>query len=802
MRPPSGHRRGFQLTRTIRLSLLLPFGILSVVSAARAQSGANSNPAYQALRNLTLGNEAVDVSNLDLKRDAATFHLRSGTVCFVAPVQDKITGAVFTGDGTLVLSPPASEQGMLKLLTKENEFSENFTQLVLRFTDSTYEEIKKSGAAPTTPCDPSLLKESQHTTRTRLRENLEERILQDVLSDNPSGLFEAFVHGKRYSDKELLAIEPFSGVDQIKFITYDDNKSGRWASFPLSIPPKKGASGMPIRIEHQEIDTTIEGNGNLSGKTTTAFVSRHNGLRVVPLDLLPTLRVEGVTAEGQPLSFIQEDKNEDAGFAVILSKPLAAGDTYKVTTTYSGKGAVSNEGSGNYYPMSRENWFPNNPQAFGGEFTTYDLTFRIPKGMKMAATGELVSESNDGNQNVTIWRSEGPQTEAGFSFGTFKVEEAKLTQPEYDIQSLANRESPDWVKQIQQLPQAHFMGTMDTTSLNKKALAEGEIAVQVYNEYFGPSLFKHLEITQQTACNYGQSWPGLVWIPTCYYFDNTVRHVLGIQEGDRGYWRVVTPHEVAHQWWGHTVAFNSYRDEWMSEGFADASAAIYMEAIEKDPQKVLTFWNDERELLLQRNVEGVRAIDAGSLTMGYRTSNSRTGFDVTRRLIYPKGAYVLHMIRMMLRNNRTGDDDFKNLMHDFVKTYSGRIATTEDFKTIVERHMTREMDLDGNHKMDWFFNEYVYGTQLPSYKTESTFDTDSNGDAVMNLKVTQSGVDGNFKMAVPVYIEGADGKVFFLGRIKVSGNQPVTLRLSLPGLKTKPKRALVNYYDDVLCSPS
>ena len=41
--------------------------------------------------------------------------------------------------------------------------------------------------------------------------------------------------------------------------------------------------------------------------------------------------------------------------------------------------------------------------------------------------------------------------------------------------------------------------------------------------------------------------------------------------------------------------------------------------------------------------------------MGYRVSNSRTGFDVTRRLIYPKGAYILHMIRMMMCTNRTGD---------------------------------------------------------------------------------------------------------------------------------------------------
>ena len=49
-------------------------------------SGPNSDPVYQQLRNISLSNEAVTVTNLDLKRDAATFRL-SGTVCFVTPVQ-------------------------------------------------------------------------------------------------------------------------------------------------------------------------------------------------------------------------------------------------------------------------------------------------------------------------------------------------------------------------------------------------------------------------------------------------------------------------------------------------------------------------------------------------------------------------------------------------------------------------------------------------------------------------------------------------------------------------------------------
>ena len=119
-----------------------------------------------------------------------------------------------------------------------------------------------------------------------------------------------------------------------------------------------------------------------------------------------------------------------------------------------------------------------------------------------------------------------------------------------------------------------------------------------------------------------------------------------------------------------------------------------------------------------------------------------SGFnDITRRLIYPKGAYVLHMIRMMMWDRKTGDDDFKAMMQDFVKTYTNKAATTENFKAMVEKHMTGAMDVDGNRSMDWFFNEYVYGTFLPSYKIDYTFDKDPSGDVVFGFKITQSGVD-------------------------------------------------------------
>ena len=132
---------------TILLFAFLLFVLPETVRAQTAAPAAGSDPTYLALRNVTLSGDAVTVSNVELKRDAGTFHLHAGAVCFVTAVNGRVTGAVFVGDGNFVLDPPASERKMLKLLTKEDEFSENFSQMVLRFTDSSYEDLKKLGTS-------------------------------------------------------------------------------------------------------------------------------------------------------------------------------------------------------------------------------------------------------------------------------------------------------------------------------------------------------------------------------------------------------------------------------------------------------------------------------------------------------------------------------------------------------------------------------------------------------------------------------------------------------------------------------
>ena len=65
---------------------------------------------------------------------------------------------------------------------------------------------------------------------------------------------------------------------------------------------------------------------------------------------------------------------------------------------------------------------------------------------------------------------------------------------------------------------------------------------------------------------------------------------------------------------------------------------------------------------------------------------------------------------------------FIEMMHEFVQQHLNQNATTESFQAVAEKHMTPGMDVEGNHRLDWFFREWVYGTALPEYKFESVAD--------------------------------------------------------------------------------
>ncbi|HEX6183367.1 MAG TPA: carboxypeptidase regulatory-like domain-containing protein [Pyrinomonadaceae bacterium] len=772
---------------------------------------ANSDPIYTKLREQGDSPQAftgdyAQVNNLVLKRDAATFTLRSGELYFLPAVEGRVTGAIFIGDGELSLTPPVEhEKRSLALFTGEPSITEQFTRLTLRFTDKTFEEIKASPQAKMGQGGPQAaqaretFRSNQSLLRRQLRSNMEMRVLVDLYTPERPGFLVAFIEGKRFQ-KLIFQIDPLGipevSPEEVLLASYGESDGGLWTAFHLTEEYKagKGNSDEDHRIfdiSHHEIDAAIKGT-QIAATDTLTFTPLVKGTRVLPFDLFRTLRVGRVRDEqGRDLQFIQEGKDRDADFALIWPEPLVVGKSYKVTVEYQGGDALLDAGGGNFFLLPRSTWYPNNGGSQFGDRAIFNMTFRYPKGKMLIGTGATTApDAVDGSYAVARWSSgETELAVAGFNYGTFKKKQVLDKDTGYQIEFYANESLPDFMRGAEDAG----IGTISTTGMADSAIADAQNSTRIFNAFFGKLPYTRVAMTQQPSGSFGQAWPTLIYMPFTAFMDPTQRWLSSggnIRMATNNFFRYVGPHEVAHQWWGHIVGWKSYRDQWMSEGFAEFSTSLYAQTVD-GPEKFIQFWEEQRTRIVEARpqTKGLKPYTVGPVTQGYRLISGKTGA-AYQYLVYPKGAYILHMLRMMMFDRKTGDQRFMAMMQDFIKTHYNKDVSTEDFKRAVEKHMTQEMNLDGNARMDWFFNEWVYGTEVPSYKLEYSV----NGDTLTG-RVTQSGVSDKFSMLVPIYIDFGKGWVR-LGSATLRGNTTVELgQIKLP---QAPKKLAVAALKDVL----
>jgi hypothetical protein len=801
----------------------------------------NSDPVYAALRaQPKSADQSFAVNNLVLRRDAATFTLRSGEIYFMPPVEGRRTAAVFLGEGEMTLAPPEPrERRSLKLFTDQETLSEAFGELVLRFTDKTFDEIKASPAAsPGAGAQGAraleLFRSNQSLARKQLRRNLELRALVDLYSTSQRpGFFVAFVSGKRYP-KLLFQIDPLGvvtgfgpsgggslglGPEQVALSSYNEPDWGVWASFHMAeeYARRTADSNQNRRLSnilHHQIDAAIRGT-RLTAADTVTLRMQSSGNRVVPFDLYEGLRVSRVQDEqGQDLNFVQEGKDQDGDFAVILAQPSQAAKTYRITVQYGGEGAVRDFGGGNFSLDTRSNWYPSNGDFQFGDRATFDITFRYPKGVAFVGVGAPEgAAAQEGDTQVARWTSgKTDLAVAGFNFGRFKRRDMVDPETGYQIEFYANTSLPPDIaaregtirlieqatgEDIEKLSggEVRSAAAASTTGAAGGAIADTQNALRIFNAYFGKLPYTRLAVSQQPYSFFGQAWPTLVYMPPGAFLDETTRtQLFGAKGGTNTFWEYVGPHEVAHQWWGHTVGWASYRDQWMSEGFSQFATSLWVQKT-LGVEKFVKFWDDERKQIVEAGpaTKGRRPYEVGPVTQGLRLYSGKTGA-AYQRLVYPKGGFILHMLRMMMwdsRNlNRNPDERFQRMMQDFVRTHYNRDVSTEDFKRAVDKHIVPEADLDENRRMDWFFNQWVYGTEVPSYRFEYTL-----AGNTLSGRVTQSGVSDNFKMRVPVYLDFGKGWVR-LGSVTLNGNS--SFDIPPQQLPQAPRRAAVAALHDVL----
>jgi hypothetical protein len=771
---------------------------------------ADADPTYTALRAARPAGPAVAVRNLRLERDVFRFEFERGSFQFLEPVAGRVTGAVFVGEGSWQLTP-ATERArrylaMLRGDPKLEVLTDRFESLVLLFTDGTEAEIHKPGSdAPADARAASVWDSFRNRQRKDLETNLQVRLLTDVLGEvEPvSGVFIALLDGKKLPPAAIVAdpsglrwISDMSLPGDANSLLYviHEREGGSWylerrrnAETPPATPP--------TRATHYAIETTIRKNERLQGETTITLEALRDGVRVLPLALLGQLRIReaelsaGAATDSAPwkaVAVIQEDKDEDADAAVVLPAPLSRGETIRLRLVYEGSQVLYDGGDGNFAVGARTSWYPN--LGVFEDPATYELTFRIPKSYEIVSVGRFVDSRVENDERISVWKADRPIRVAGFNYGKFK----RLEQSDPDsgllIQVFTNPGMPDALQGL---------SGVRPEKLADSAMADGINTARIGSVYFGSLPFGHVAITQQSQFFFGQSWPSLIFLPYISFLDSYNRFRIGLQS-TQGFVDIVGPHEFAHQWWGHLVGWNSYRDQWLSEGFAEFTAALVLEYT-APRSKVDEFWDKAARNIVDKPAHAYLANDrAGPISDGWRLSTWRNPA-AGQAMIYDKGAWVVQMLRTLMRDPKAKppDERFISTMKDFVSTYAGKNPTTRDFQTVVERHMSPAMDLERNGKMDWFFRQWIDGTEIPRYTAEIAVQDLGGGQYKLVGSARQEEVSDDFFGFLPIYLEFEKGTFARFGFVSFRGtaNVPIDTTISLP---KKPRRVVANAMNDVL----
>jgi aminopeptidase N len=139
---------------------------------------------------------------------------------------------------------------------------------------------------------------------------------------------------------------------------------------------------------------------------------------------------------------------------------------------------------------------------------------------------------------------------------------------------------------------------------------------------------------------------------------------------------------------------------------------------------------------------------------------------------------------MLLDVRTMKEDRFEAMMHDYYMSHRGKRVTTLDFQRTVEKHL--------GQPMDWFFDEWVYGTAIPTYTFSWKADVDSTGKPAVRLRVRQSDVPPGFGMYVPVLIKFGQGEALIRMLVRNASSEAF-VRLPAP-----PREVTLNPLESVL----
>lgn len=422
-------------------------------------------------------------------------------------------------------------------------------------------------------------------------------------------------------------------------------------------------------------------NETISARATYVFKPIAKPLREWKLDA-QDLNVSAVTASVGVSSF----HNDDKALRIFFKEEMPVDREQSVTITYT---AAPKSGLHFRTPkwgyrasdthlftqgedMESRHWFPTHD--FPNEKFASEITCHVPQGMVAFANGKKLSETKGSNGLTAFhWKQEKPHTAylvclvAGYFKGvedTYKNLPLGFYAMPSEAAAVANSFAP-----------------------TKECMAffEEEIGVpypweKYYQVCVSDFMFGGMENTSLTTLTEN----------TLFTKDTENLHD---SEG-------LVAHELAHQWFGDLVTCKDWSHAWLNEGFATYYAHLF------DEKK-----NGRDSFLYQLydSARGITRRNGNEDTKGLVHRRYDNPMEIFFNGIYPKGAWVLHMLRADL-----GPDLYRKV----IKTYLERNA----FQTVETHHLSSVVEEFSGRSFDQFFDQWLFRPHFPELNVSYAWD--------------------------------------------------------------------------------
>jgi aminopeptidase N len=450
---------------------------------------------------------------------------------------------------------------------------------------------------------------------------------------------------------------------------------------PDSSDARKYAPSREIDIEHLTLDVTPDFKARtVAGTATLRFKPIAKPLAELKLDGID-LRVTNVTSTEKLLGWQATDKN----VVINFEPPIPADREASVTITYNAtptRGLYFRTPEMGYEPGDTHLWTQGEPLEARHWFPSFDapnekftseLICHVPEDITVLSNGKLVSEEKDAGSTLKAVRWLQDKPHANYLIALV----AGYVKGIHD----KHRDVPlGFYTPASQIAQAtnSFKETKDMMEFFEKEIGVPYPWAKYYQVCVDDFTMGGMENTSLTILT-----------------DNTL-HTDETENlrNSRG----LVAHELAHQWFGDLVTCKDWSHLWLNEGFATYYEALY------------DGYKDGRDEFLYRMYGNAKGFlntpnDTNAIVRrDFRNPEEQFGFHA-----YPKGAWILHMLR-----NQLGEDLFRRCVKTYLERYQYGNATTDDFNKIIE-------ELSGR-SFDQFFDQYVYHAHHPELDISYSWD--------------------------------------------------------------------------------